>query len=577
VSVIRRLASVSGVVLLALLLTSRVGPAQTALVPPGAEELAAHTVALTAPEMEGRGSGTPGGALAARYIEERLAAAGLRPGGDAGGWRQSFVLRPGTRLGPGNALGRTGAAPLALEVSRDWTPHGGAPSSDVEAELVFVGAGGGGTGDRMGDSMDEAVRGKIALVLEGGATRLERLIAARRAGAVALLLVSDNLLALERTAVSAGLPSATVTPAAADLLLAPAGMTVAALARTPAAPGSPAPVVATGVTARLAIRLEPADRRADNVIGILPGTDPARAGESVVIGAHYDHLGRIGGAIYHGADDNASGTAVVLGLAKAFAAAGGAPRTLVFVLFSGEEMGLIGSGHYVRHPVLPLERAAAMVNFDMVGRMREGRVTVAGVESGDALRALVTAAAAGEPLAVAYRESPFAPSDQARFYAAGVPVLFFTTGGHPDYHKPTDTADLLDTAGMARIAAVGLRVVAGLAASPRPVFVKVAPPAGGRTREASGARPAAGAFLGVSVDGEGSEGLRIGAIVPDSGAERGGLRPGDVVIRIDDSGIGGFEDLVAMLGRRRPGETARVVYLRDGEAYTVPVTLGERP
>ena len=571
--VIRRPASLSGIVLLALLLTSSLGPAQTALVPPGAEELAAHTVALTAPEMEGRGSGTPGGALAARYIEERLAAAGLRPGGDAGGWRQSFVLRPGTRLAPGNALARTGGTPLALEVSRDWTPHGGAPSSDVEAELVFVGPAGAGRGDSMG----EAVRGKIALVLEGGATRLERLIAARRAGAVALLLVGDSLLALERTAVSAGLPSATVTPEAADLLLAPAGMTVASLARTPAIPESPAPIIATGVTARLAIRLEPADRRADNVIGILPGTDPALAGESVVIGAHYDHLGRIGGAIYHGADDNASGTAVVLGLAKAFAAAGGAPRTLVFVLFSGEEMGLIGSGHYVRHPVLPLERVAAMVNFDMVGRMREGRVTVAGVESGDALRALVTAAAAGLPLAVSYRESPFAPSDQVRFYAAGVPVLFFTTGRHPDYHQPTDTADRLDTAGMAHIAAVGMRAVAGLAASARPVYVKVAPPAGGRTREATGARPAGGAFLGVTGDGESGEGLRIGGVVPDSGAERGGLRPGDVVIRIDESGIGGFEDLVAALGRRRPGETARVVYLRDGEIFTAPVTLGERP
>lgn len=571
--VIRRPASLSGIVLLALLLTSSLGPAQTALVPPGAEELAAHTVALTAPEMEGRGSGTPGGALAARYIEERLAAAGLRPGGDAGGWRQSFVLRPGTRLAPGNALARTGGTPLALEVSRDWTPHGGAPASDVEAELVFVGPAGAGRGDSMG----EAVRGKIALVLEGGATRLERLIAARRAGAVALLLVGDNLLALERTAVSAGLPSATVTTAAADLLLAPAGMTVASLARTPAAPGSPAPVIATGVTARLAIRLEPADRRADNVIGILPGTDPGLAGESVVIGAHYDHMGRIGGAIYHGADDNASGTAVVLGLAKAFAAAGGAPRTLVFVLFSGEEVGLIGSGHYVRHPVLPLERASAMVNFDMVGRMREGRVTVAGVESGDALRALMTAAAAGVPLAVSYRESPFAPSDQARFYAAGVPVLFFTTGQHPDYHQPTDTADRLDTAGMAHIAAVGMRAVAGLAASARPVYVKVAPPTGGRTREATGARPAGGAFLGVTADGEGGEGLRIGGVVPDSGAERGGLRPGDVVIRIDESGIGGFEDLVATLGRRRAGETARVVYLRDGEIFTAPVTLGERP
>jgi aminopeptidase YwaD len=353
---------------------------------------------------------------------------------------------------------------------------------------------------------------------------------------------------------------------------------VAALARTPAAPGSPAPVIATGVTARLAIRLEPADRRADNVIGILPGRDPALAGESVVIGAHYDHLGRVGGDVYHGADDNASGTAVVLGLARAFAAAGGAPRSLVFVLFSGEEMGLIGSGHYVRHPVLPLERAAAMVNFDMVGRLRDGRVTVSGVESGDALRALATAAAAGEPLlAVTYRESPFAPSDQARFYAAGVPVLFFTTGRHPDYHKPTDTADRLDTAGMARIAAVGLRTVAALASVPRPVYAKVAPPAGGRAREAPGARPAGGAFLGVTGDREGGEGVLIGGIVPGSGAERGGLRPGDVVLRIDDSGVGGFEDLVAALGRRRPGETARVVYFRDGEILTAPITLGERP
>ena len=130
---------------------------------------------------------------------------------------------------------------------------------------------------------------------------------------------------------------------------------------------------------------------------------------------------------------------------------------------------------------------------------------------------------------------------------------------------------------MAHIAAVGMRAVAGLAASARPVYVKVAPPTGGRTREATGARPAGGAFLGVSTDGEGGEGLRIGGVVPDSGAERGGLRPGDVVIRIDESGIGGFEDLMATLGRRRAGETARVVYLRDGEIFTAPVTLGERP
>src|SRR5947209_1643361 len=148
-----------------------------------------------------------------------------------------------------------------------------------------------------------------------------------------------------------------------------------------------------GHTVKAAVDLAPPDLPAGNVIAVLPGADPVLAGETIVLGAHWDHLGSSGGAIYHGADDNASGTAVVVGLARAFAAAGGARRTLVFVLFGAEEVGLIGSGHYVRHAALPLGQTAAMLNFDMVGRMRDGTLTIGGVDSGDRLRAATADAA----------------------------------------------------------------------------------------------------------------------------------------------------------------------------------------
>src|SRR5207249_9482895 len=154
---------------------------------------------------------------------------------------------------------------------------------------------------------------------------------------------------------------------------------------------------ATGVGVRIRVNFEREDRRTGNIIGILPGADPARATEAVVLGAHYDHLGRAGGNVHPGADDNASGTAVVLGLARAFAAAGGAPRTLVFALFVGEELGLLGSSHYARHPAVAMDRTVAMLNFDMVGRMRDRRLHVGGVESGTGLRALVSEAALGQP------------------------------------------------------------------------------------------------------------------------------------------------------------------------------------
>src|SRR5204862_2883323 len=233
------------------------------------------------------------------------------------------------------------------------------------------------------------------------------------------------------------------------------------------------------------------------VVGILPGTDEKLRDEAIVIGAHYDHLGRGGegslapdqvGTIHPGADDNASGTAAVLGLARAFAAAGGAPRTLVFVTFAGEEMGLLGSAHYVRHPALPLDRTVLMVNLDMVGRLRNDKVFVGGADSAKELRQVLDDAARGLGLTLQLRGDPFSPSDHTSFYAAGRPVLFLFTGAHGDYHRPTDTSDKINADGLRAVATLATRAITTVAAAPSaPATAKVEVPAPGPPRAAYGA------------------------------------------------------------------------------------------
>jgi len=544
---------------LALLLTTAAAPPA----PPAAADLEAHVLALTAPEMEGRGSGTPGGERAARYIAAELARIGLRPGGDAGTFFQEFVVGETPRFGAGSRLAPAGPAGRALAVGQAWIPHGGSATGRAAGELVFVGH---------DDYAGVDVRGRIALALGHGPeaavrpSRLEQLIAARRAGAEGLLIVEDTLPALASTAAPVALLSGGVTRAGAAALLGGAGRSLDTLTRG-----------ATGVRVELDVDLAREQIRAANVIGVLPGADPALAGEAVVIGAHYDHLGRDGTEVYHGADDNASGTALVLGLARSFAAAG-PPRTLVFILFAGEELGLLGSSYHVRQPsAVPVEGMAAMLNFDMVGRLDGRRLLVGGVDTGAGFRPLLEAAGQGAGLDLDLRGGGGGASDHSRFHAAGVPVLFFHSGQHADYHRPSDTAEKIDTAGMARIAHLGARVATQIAEGPRPVFAQGPAPAPRAARPGPAGR-AGGAFLGIAADVRaGWDGVRLGSVVPGSGAERAGLRAGDVLVRLADSALHRFADLREQLGRRRPGDTLRLVYLRDGLDHATSVTLGAPP
>jgi aminopeptidase YwaD len=559
-----------------LLLLATAAPAAPAALAPSASSLARDVETLTGPGMDGRGAGTPGAERAARRIAGWLEVAGLEPGGDDGTFFQSFPIAAGTALAAGNRL-RVAPPAIELAVDHDWRPHGGSREGEARGELLFAGYGIARPDAGWDDYHGQEVAGKIVLALDGSpahlghdrATRLEKLLTARRLGAAALVLVSDGLPSLAATGSHVGIHSASITRAAADRLLAKSGRSLAAIEQEVAAGGAP-PAFGTGITARLTIALAREARHDVNVIAVLAGAHPSLAREAVVVGAHYDHLGEVSGVVHPGADDNASGTAAVVGMARAFAAAGRLPRTLVFALFGAEEVGLLGSAHHSRHPAVPLDRTVAMVNLDMVGRLGSGEVHVGGVDSADGLRETVADAARATGVGVQPRGEPWAPSDHLSFYRAGVPVLFLTTGTHADYHRPSDVAERIDADGLARVTGLATRIVRTLAEGPRPRYVALAP--AGRASAAGN-----GPFLGIVADLRGGDGVRVSDVVGDSGAARAGLAGGDVIVRIAGRSVDGFDTLRRAIHERRAGETIEIVYLRQGEGRAARATLGPRP
>ncbi|MEK7878386.1 MAG: M28 family peptidase, partial [candidate division NC10 bacterium] len=368
-----------------------------------------------------------------------------------------------------------------------------------------------------------------------------------------------------------GIPAVHVTRAVADALLAPSGKRLADLQQAIDRGLGPQSFLPGG-TARLEVGLIRERGTAQNVVGILRGTDPKLSDEAIVIGAHYDHLGRgndAHGRIYPGADDNASGTAGLMALARALVTAGGLPRTAIFAAFAGEEMGLLGSSHYVKQPPVPLERTVFMLNMDMIGRLRGGRLYVSGVESGAELRALVKESATGLPLDLRLRGDPFGPSDHSPFYSRELPVLLLTTGVHADYHKPTDSWEKIDPQGMEVVLTFASRLIAALGSrTPPPVYVKLSPPSG----------RGSGTFFGVTFDGaeEDRPGVKLGGIAAGSPADRAGVKPGDLIVKFAGVPVTAPDDLIVAVRARRPGETVEVVLFRDGTEHRLAATLGDR-
>ena len=320
-----------------------------------------------------------------------------------------------------------------------------------------------------------------------------------------------------------------------------------------------------------------------NVLGRIPGADPALRGEVVVVGAHYDHLGDGGRgslspgdrSVHNGADDNASGVAALLEVARRLKAGPAPARTVVFVAFTGEESGLLGSAHFAGSALLPLERTRAMLNMDMVGRLGAGPLIVYGTDTADEWNAVVEAAARAESVATRTGGDGYGASDQTSFYARNVPVLHFFTNVHEDYHRPSDDWQKVDAAGVARVAAIVARVAADVAGRPSPLtFRRAAPPA---RAAAAPATPGYGAYLGSIPDFAPVErGVKLSGVRAGSPAEKAGIRAGDVVVKMGEMDVADLQGLTNALRAHKPGDVVQVTVLRDGQPITVTVTLSTR-
>ncbi len=336
--------------------------------------------------------------------------------------------------------------------------------------------------------------------------------------------------------------------------------------------------------AKVAARNRPVrELRTQNVAAVVPGRD-ALATEYVIVGAHFDHLGtdsvgsldpEKGHVIRNGADDNASGTVTVLELARRFARQP-ARRSIVFVNFTGEELGLPGSEWFASHLPVDRDKVQAMVNFDMVGRLRNDKLIVYGVATATELKGLVDSANTPPALTLAAVGDGEGPSDHASFYRKDLPVLHLFTDLHDDYHRATDDADKIDVAGMVRVADFSERVIRALADRPaRLTFVRVQTAGANRPSERQGS----GVYFGSIPDMGAADvkGMQLSGVRAGGPADKAGLRAGDIIIRFGSRTVNNIYDYTDALGALKPGDTVEVVALRDGKDVTFNVTLSARP
>jgi Tol biopolymer transport system component len=539
---------------------------------------------LADPKREGRGIGTAGLDMAGAYLERRMGELHLAPVGDRGGYRQVFEVPVAVRLESSSSFSIGGVG-----VSADaFTAPGFSASGTLEAPMVLAGY---GIADmRLGrdDYAGVNVKGRIALVRrfvpendsKFSSTELQRRFGdlrykawvAREHGAKGLVVVDWP----EATPPPQEAPLPSLQPEGAE-----AGIPVAVVKRESVARVMPLLAAGKSVTARLAIALKVERRPTFNVVGRVVAGGKDKLPGTVLIGAHYDHLG-MGGRfslapdrqeLHPGADDNASGVAAVLEAARALSArADELRRDVIVAAFSGEESGVLGSSHFTRSSAM--QGVLAMFNLDMVGRMRQNRLNVLGAESAEEWASVVNAACAEAAVDCTLGGDGYGPSDQTPFYGAGVPVLHLFTGAHSDYHKPTDLPERINGAGAAQVAQVLARVAQDIAGRQERLTYRAVP-----TPAPLGDRRNFGASLGTIPDyggpPHGEKGMLLSGVRPGGAAELAGMRRGDILVRVGKHPVGGVEDLMYVLESSKPGDTVRVGLLRDGKELELEATFQE--
>jgi hypothetical protein len=604
--------------------------------PAGAARIAADVTYLASPELAGRGTGTEGARKAADFIAQRYRDLGLQPAGDKDdpsgepSFFQRFSAKVGATVHPATLSLRVRGKPLELKPSPAPGTAEGSESGTATGKVVFVGHGISAPAVGWDDYAGKQVEGQVVVVLDGtpappkpsapahpeaaksppsapppeaakalpkgakaaapkaaapplpealrdfGGVRYKlRTAREHKAAGVVIVARGDELPPPPTDASSMGLPGVVLKRSDAAALFGKALVDLRAFeAKKPAVP-RPLPIDALSFTTRI----DPIQAKAWNVAALLPAK--ASSSEYVVVGAHYDHLG-MGGtstsrapgqrAIHPGADDNASGTALLLEVARRLDALPRRPaRNVLFLAFSGEEIGLLGSRHWVEHPTVPLTSVDAMINADMVGRLREQHLLVDGVGTAAAWPDLLKPASEGLGFDLHFGSEGFGASDHASFTGARIPVTFFFTGVHADYHLPSDTADKINSEGEERIATMVARLCLAVAERPeRLTFIDA--PADPHRGTGGGFKVSLGTIPDYAFEGKG---VRLTGVRPDAPAERAGMKGGDILVKLGTHEITNIHDYMFALGELEAGRSVVAEVLRDGAR--VPLTVIPAP
>lgn len=574
---------------------------------------------LASDELEGRGPQTKGLEIAAEYIRDEFKKVGLKSGTEDGSFMQPFEITVGTEMVKKKTwlvLRGPEDQEMKLEVGEEFQALATGGNGGGKAEVVFAGYGISAKRENYDDYKDLETKDKVLLIIRREPQQDDddsvfdgkrvtqhsyistKLQVAKRQGAAAVLFVNDPFNTEKEGkdvlvkpdgfgTVGVGMPLANLKQDVANKLLGESPIktsdgkeltTVAAIEESIDETLEPVSQSLAGWTAEFEFTFGPIRVEIDNVVGVLEGKGPL-ANETVVVGAHYDHLGfgPFGSrrpnerAVHNGADDNATGTAAVMELARRFAAREEKPaRRMVFVGFTGEERGLLGSNYYVKNPLIPLEDTIAMINFDMIGNLRQQGLHVGGVRTGKEFPELVEKVVAGGSMKID-TSIPMGGSDHLGFYRKGIPVIFFHTGLTDLYHTPEDDFSTINVDGVVQSIDFAEKLLAEVVDMPkRPELVQD----GGRRPRARGGM----AYLGVVPDYSAEvDGLKLTEVNAEGPAADGGLESGDVIIKIGDVAVADIQGLSTGLRKYKPGTEVEIVVKRGDEEKTLNVKLGSAP
>lgn len=562
-------------------------------------ELKQHVSYLASDALKGRKTGTEGDSLAAEYIRKNLMADGLLPLYDKG--FQSFRVTDKILNGPANSLM---VNETLLKLDADFAPFAFSANDSFKGHVVFAGYGFSIDEDSLkwNDYSNVDVKGKIVMLLRADpeieknkspfikySRDRDKVLQAKDMGAAAVLLVSgkvfdpeDKFEPLAKGEQSVGIPAFRISRKVADVILASKKLLIEDLEKKLNESRKPASFDAENTVSGHSDVIE-TTIPTRNVVMVLPGTDKVLQNEYVVVGAHFDHLG-YGGlgsgsrvpdtvAVHFGANDNASGVSLMLELAEKLAASPeNHKRSIAFVAFSGEELGLLGSKRFVDNSVIDLNKVNAMVNLDMVGRLTDStKLQIGGVGTADQFRKIIAESSDTTVYKLSLAEEGYGPSDHAAFYGKNIPVLFVSTGAHLDYHTPSDTWDKINYDGMVKISDMAFRIISDVADMNTKLIFREAGP---KIVASRGSRKK-GVTLGIMPDFAGNvkNGLRADLITPGRPAALGGMKKGDIIVSINGKPVGNIQDYMFRMNQLKAGETISVEVLRGAQKVVLIIQL----